>query len=49
MAPTPKRRHSTYRKGKRMAARTVELNNLVKDPITGEAKLPHRQPSKLKF
>lgn len=51
MAPTPKRRHSTYRKGKRLAARKSEvtLPKLVKDPVSGVSKLPHRTPSKLKF
>lgn len=49
MAPTPKRNHSTYRKGKRLASRVVKLPKLVRDSVTGESKLPHRQPSKLKF
>ena len=42
MAPLPKRKHSTRRKGKRMATRRVRLPNLIKCKECGQPKLPHR-------
>lgn len=43
MAPLPKRKHSTQRKGKRMKTRAVALPKLVKCPNCGQLKMPHRQ------
>ncbi|MCX7881298.1 MAG: 50S ribosomal protein L32 [Patescibacteria group bacterium] len=42
MAPLPKRRHSTQRKGKRMKTRIVNLPKLIKCPHCGKMKMPHR-------
>ena len=42
MAPLPKRKHSTQRKGKRMATRVEKLPKLIKCPSCGKPKLPHR-------
>ena len=42
MAPLPKRKHSTQRKGKRMATRVEKLPNLVKCASCGKPKLSHR-------
>jgi len=42
MAPLPKRKHSTQRKGKRMKARALKLPKLVKCNGCGKFKLPHR-------
>ena len=42
MAPLPKRRHSTQRKGKRMATRVLRLPELVKCKNCGKQKLPHK-------
>lgn len=41
MAPLPKRKHSTRRKGKRLAARRKSLARLVKCKNCGQQKLPH--------
>lgn len=43
MAPLPKRKHSTQRKGKRMAERNRSLPNIVKCKNCGKTKLPHMQ------
>jgi large subunit ribosomal protein L32 len=42
MAPLPKRKHSTQRKGKRMVNRIEKLSNLITCPSCGKKKLPHR-------
>jgi large subunit ribosomal protein L32 len=44
MAPLPKRKHSTQRKGKRLNHRESETNlpKLVKCPNCGKEKMPHR-------
>lgn len=43
MAPLPKRKHSTQRKGKRIHERKVRsLLNLVKCKNCGKSKIPHR-------
>lgn len=44
MAPQPKRRTSSYRKGKRRAAIKLTLPQTVKcsNPACGKMKLPHR-------
>jgi len=42
MAPLPKRKHSTQRKGKRRLERVIKLAGLVKCKNCGKMKLPHR-------
>ena len=42
MTPLPKRKHSTQRKGKRMATKVKKLSNLVICSSCGKLKLPHR-------
>lgn len=42
MAPLPKRRHSTQRKGKRKKTRILGLPNLVKCKNCRKFKIPHR-------
>lgn len=42
MAPLPKRKHSTQRKKKRMATKTVKLPQLVICKNCGKSKLSHR-------
>ncbi|MDO8609992.1 MAG: 50S ribosomal protein L32 [bacterium] len=42
MAPLPKRKHSTQRKGKRMIERLKSLPKLVKCDNCGKTKLPHK-------
>lgn len=43
MAPLPKRKHSTQRKGKRLAERVVKsFAGLVDCKNCGKKKLPHR-------
>lgn len=42
MAPLPKRKHSTQRKGKRMKAREQSLPKLIKCENCGKTKLSHR-------
>lgn len=42
MAPLPKRRHSTQRKGKRMRTKIFSLPELVICKNCGKPKLPHR-------
>ncbi len=42
MAPLPKRKHSTQRKGKRLKARESSFAKLVKCKNCGKLKLPHR-------
>ncbi|PIP15150.1 50S ribosomal protein L32 [Candidatus Roizmanbacteria bacterium CG22_combo_CG10-13_8_21_14_all_35_9] len=42
MAPLPKRKHSTRRKGKRLASRVKSFPNLVICTNCGKTKLPHR-------
>ena len=42
MAPLPKRRHSTQRKGKRMKTRILGLPKLVECLNCGKTKLPHK-------
>ena len=42
MAPVPKRKHSTQRKGKRMAERVRSFSKLVKCANCGKTKLAHR-------
>ncbi len=42
MAPLPKRKHSTQRKGKRIKTRTVFLPQLTSCKHCGKQKLPHR-------
>lgn len=42
MAPLPKRKHSTQRKGKRLAKRARSFINLVKCNNCGKNKLSHR-------
>lgn len=41
MAPLPKRKHSTYRKGKRMAARIKKIKKLVICRHCQQKKIPH--------
>lgn len=41
MAPLPKRKHSTQRKGKRLKARLKSLPTLVKCANCSKTKLPH--------
>jgi len=43
MAPTPKRKHSTRRTGKRRAARSETLPEVVYDKVTGKPRLSHRK------
>jgi len=43
MAPLPKRKHSTQRKGKRMKTRIEKLPQLIKCSSCGKLKLPHQQ------
>ncbi len=38
----PKRKHSTYRKGKRLKAKTVKFNDLVICKNCHKLKMPHR-------
>lgn len=45
MAPTPKRKHSTRRTGKRRAARKFSLPEIVYDAQTGLPRLSHRKPA----
>ncbi len=42
MAPLPKRKHSTRRKGKRLASKSAAMPKLVKCKKCGKSKLPHR-------
>lgn len=42
MAPLPKRKHSTQRKGKRLAERTKKFSQLVICKNCGKKKLSHR-------
>ena len=42
MTPLPKRKHSTRRKGKRIASHHAVLTSLVKCEACGKLKLPHR-------
>ena len=42
MTPLPKRKHSTQRKGKRLATRARTKPNLAKCKNCGKLKLPHR-------
>lgn len=42
MAPLPKRKHSTQRKGKRLSSRVKRLPQLIKCPNCGKNKLPHQ-------
>ncbi|MDH7476544.1 MAG: 50S ribosomal protein L32 [Microgenomates group bacterium] len=42
MAPLPKRKHSTRRKGKRITAKLISLPKLVTCKNCGKQKLPHR-------
>ncbi|PIY72248.1 50S ribosomal protein L32 [Candidatus Roizmanbacteria bacterium CG_4_10_14_0_8_um_filter_33_9] len=42
MAPLPKRKHSTQRKGKRMSHKSTTLAKLVICKKCGKTKLPHR-------
>ncbi|MBI4225917.1 50S ribosomal protein L32 [Candidatus Roizmanbacteria bacterium] len=42
MAPLPKRKHSTRRKGKRLSTRSIKFPKLVKCQNCGKLKLPHR-------
>lgn len=42
MAPTPKKRHSTYRKGKRRNSKKTSLPEVVYDKATGKPRLAHR-------
>ncbi|MBP9815945.1 50S ribosomal protein L32 [Candidatus Woesebacteria bacterium] len=43
MPPTPKRKHSTRRTGKRRASRSEALPNVVYDKTTGKPRLSHRK------
>ncbi len=42
MAPLPKRKHSTQRKGKRLAARVKTFSQLIDCKNCGKKKLAHR-------
>jgi len=42
MAPLPKRKHSTRRKGKRRAALFVSLLKISACPKCGKGRMPHR-------
>ncbi|PIV09734.1 50S ribosomal protein L32 [Candidatus Roizmanbacteria bacterium CG02_land_8_20_14_3_00_36_15] len=42
MAPLPKHRHSTQRKGKRMKTRLINFPKLVKCGNCGKLMLPHK-------
>lgn len=42
MAPLPKRKHSTRRKGKRLRTRRLGFAKLVECPNCQKLKLPHR-------
>lgn len=42
MVPLPKHKHSTQRKGKRMAERNKTFSALVPCENCGKTKLPHR-------
>lgn len=42
MAPLPKRKHSTQRKGKRMKTRQEKFQPLVKCKNCGKKKISHR-------
>ncbi|MBI4009084.1 50S ribosomal protein L32 [Candidatus Roizmanbacteria bacterium] len=42
MAPLPKRKHSTQRKGKRLKTRNIFFRKLVVCPNCKKMKLPHR-------
>lgn len=42
MAPLPKRKHSTQRKGKRMKTRVIPISQLTVCRYCGKPKLPHR-------
>lgn len=42
MAPLPKRKHSTQRKGKRLASKVSVLPKLIICKKCGKSKLPHR-------
>lgn len=42
MAPLPKRKHSTSRKGKRMIARKTAMPQLSNCEHCGAPKIPHR-------
>ncbi len=44
MAPTPKRKQSTRRTGKRRASRKFSLPSVVYDAQTGLPRLSHRKP-----
>ncbi|HLC94017.1 MAG TPA: 50S ribosomal protein L32 [Patescibacteria group bacterium] len=41
MAPLPKRKHSTMRKGKRIKTRSFQFSSLVKCAACGKMKKPH--------
>jgi len=43
MAPLPKRKHSTQRKGKRMRSRRITPASLVECANCHKTKLPHRR------
>lgn len=45
MAPTPKRRQSTRRTGKRRASKATSLPQVVYDKKTGKPRLSHRNIS----
>lgn len=42
MAPLPKRKHSTQRKGKRLQSRKASLPKLVECQYCKQPKLPHK-------
>ncbi len=42
MAPLPKRKHSTQRKGKRIKTKTVQFPKLIKCENCGKLKIAHR-------
>ncbi|EKE21769.1 MAG: hypothetical protein ACD_7C00131G0001 [uncultured bacterium] len=42
MAPLPKRKHSTRRKGKRLAARQIKLQKLIICKNCQQLKIPHQ-------
>lgn len=42
MAPLPKRKHSTQRKGKRLVTKHTGMPKLVKCKNCGKLKLPHK-------
>ena len=42
MAPLPKSKHSTKRKGKRLSVKSNSFSKLVKCANCGKTKLPHK-------